>query len=47
MLSKIRRSTYRVGAVLGHVQAARRPRRIPARVANVVIGRRLVRRLWR
>lgn len=45
-LAKIRRLSYRLGAGLGHVQAARRPRRIPARIVNVAIGRKL-RRLWR
>lgn len=46
-LSKVRRWLYRSGAGLGHVQAVRHPRRIPRRVVNVALGRKVVRRIWR
>lgn len=47
IISKLRRFLYRSGSGLGHVQAVRRPRRIPRRVVNVALGRKVVRRIWR
>jgi len=32
---------------VGEVEAIRRPHKIPERVANKLIGRNVVRRLWR
>lgn len=46
-LSKVRRTSYRVGRRLGDVQAVTHPRRIPRRIANKVIGRKAVSKLWR
>jgi hypothetical protein len=46
-LRRIRRANYRTARMLGDVSALSRPRRIPARMANKVIGRHVVRRLWR
>lgn len=46
-LTGARRASYRSGRVLGDVGAILRPRRIPRRLANKMIGRRIVRRLWR
>jgi hypothetical protein len=36
-----------VGSVLGDIEAIRRPHKIPKRIANKLIGRGVVRRLWR
>lgn len=46
-LSSFRRKLYRLGSGLGHVQAVRRPQRIPRRAVNVTLGRKVVRRIWR
>jgi hypothetical protein len=38
---------YKLARFLGDVQAIRRPHRIPKRVANKIIGRGFVSKLWR
>lgn len=45
---KLRRRLYRAGSWLGWVEAiaSGRPSRVAKRAANVVIGRKLARRLW-
>ncbi len=47
-LRKVRRFAYRLGALLGDVQAVTsgNPKRLVKRAANKVIGRKIVRRLW-
>jgi hypothetical protein len=42
----LRASHYRAARLLGDAEAIRRPHRIPKRVANKLIGRNVVRRLW-
>jgi hypothetical protein len=42
-----RSALYRAARLLGDVEAICKPRRIPRRVANKLIGRKVVRRLWR
>lgn len=47
-LGKPRRSLYRVARILGDVDAVAsgKPKRMGKRLANKVIGRKVVRRLW-
>lgn len=44
---KARRSSYRAGRVMGDIDAIAHPRKAPRRVANKLIGRKIVRRLYR
>jgi len=46
-MSRTRSALYRWARLLGDVEAIRHPHRIPKRVANNLIGRNVVRRLWR
>jgi hypothetical protein len=46
-ISSTRSALYRFARLLGDAEAIRRPHRIPRRVANKIIGRNIVRRLWR
>lgn len=48
-ISKTRRGLYRLASILGDVDAltSGSPRRVRRRVANKIIGRKVVRRLWR
>ncbi len=47
-LRKVRRASYRAGSWLGWLEAltSGRPSRLIKRVVNVLIGRKVVRRLW-
>ncbi len=48
MIRRTRRAAYRTGSVLGWVVALiSGPGRVVARIANVLIGRKVVRRFWR
>jgi hypothetical protein len=46
-VARTRSLLYRWARLLGDVEALRKPHRIPKRVANKLIGRNVVRRLWR
>jgi hypothetical protein len=46
-VARTRSALYRWARFLGDVQAIRRPHRIPKRVANKIIGRGFVSKLWR
>jgi hypothetical protein len=46
-MSRTRSALYKWARLLGDVEALRYPNRIPQRVANKLIGRNIVRRLWR
>lgn len=45
----MRRKLYRLARLLGDAQAIKsgKPKRVAKRAANKLIGRKLVRRLWR
>jgi hypothetical protein len=46
-VSSTRSLLYQFARFLGDAEAIRQPHRIPRRVANKLIGRNIVRRLWR
>jgi hypothetical protein len=46
-MSKTRSALYRWARFLGDVEAIRQPHKLPKRVVNKLIGRNVVRRLWR
>lgn len=46
-ISRARRLNYRMARRLGDAQAVLRPARLPRRIVNRLLGRRLVRRFWR
>jgi hypothetical protein len=45
-LNSVRSASYRLARLLGDVQAVRKGRVVP-RVANIVIGRKVVSKVWR
>jgi hypothetical protein len=46
-VARTRSALYRWARLLGDIEAIRQPHKIPRRVANKIIGRNVVRRLWR
>jgi hypothetical protein len=46
-VSRTRSALYRWARLLGDFEAIRRPHKIPKRISNKLIGRGVVRRLWR
>jgi hypothetical protein len=46
-VARTRSALYRWARLLGDVEAIRKPRKFPKRVANKLIGRGLVSKLWR
>lgn len=47
-MTRARRGCYRLGSLLGDLEAlfSGRPGRIAKRIANKLIGRKIVRRIW-
>lgn len=45
-LRRNRRRAYKVGRVLGDVDAVLHPSKAPKRIANKITGRKIVRRMW-
>lgn len=46
LLRKIRSANYRYARELGDVDAILHPSKAPKRIANKVLGRKVVRRVW-